>query len=190
MTGVVETVVSMNGEKTVGGAVTDAETGQVLGLEALAERDSDGFMEWLGDFARDYRVEAMVADDLNTCKPVGKRLGVDHQICTARVKNRARNRLDRIDGWDWIKARIWLLLTELPFDVDLERSARFGTATQIFAACARSCFGSGGRPNGVRNPVDSRFRGNDGVASGNDMGERTGMAGQEAGMAVKKSAAR
>ena len=62
-----ETVVRVNGEKTVVGVVTDAATGQVLGLEVLVERDSDGFMEWLGDFARDYGVEAMVADDLRAC---------------------------------------------------------------------------------------------------------------------------
>ena len=36
--------------KTVVGVVADAETGQVLGLEELVKRDSDGFMEWLGDF--------------------------------------------------------------------------------------------------------------------------------------------
>ena len=51
-------------------------------------------MEWLGDFARDYGVEAMVADDLNTCKPAVERLGIEHQICTARVRKRARNRLE------------------------------------------------------------------------------------------------
>ena len=76
----------------------------------------------------------MVADDLNTCKPVGERLGIRHQICVAHVKKRARNRLDRIDGRDWVKSRIWRLLTELPFDVDseilrLERAVRDGNAT-------------------------------------------------------------
>ena len=68
-------MVRVNGEKTVVGVVTGAETGQVLGPEALVERDSDGSTEWLGDFARDYGVEAMVADDLNTCKPAVERLG-------------------------------------------------------------------------------------------------------------------
>ena len=47
-------MVLVKGVKEVVGVVTDAETGQVLGLEALVERDSDGFMEWFGDFARDY----------------------------------------------------------------------------------------------------------------------------------------
>ena len=124
-----ETMVRVNGEKTDVGVVTDAATWEVLGLEALVERDSNGFMERLGDFARDYGVEAMVADDVNTCKPVVERLGIDHQICVARVRKRARNRLDRIDGWDWTKARIWRFLTELPFEGGLERAVRDGDAT-------------------------------------------------------------
>ena len=47
-----ETVVLVKGEKMFVGVVTDAATGEVLGLDVLAEWDSDGFMEWLGDFAR------------------------------------------------------------------------------------------------------------------------------------------
>ena len=43
-----ETVVRVNGEKTVAGVVTGAETGQVLGLDLLVERDSDGFDSWSG----------------------------------------------------------------------------------------------------------------------------------------------
>ena len=95
-----ETVVRVKGVKKVGGVVTDAETGQVLGLDALIARDSGGFMEWLRDFASDYGVEAMVTDDLNTYKPVVERLGIDHQICIAHLRKRAWNRLDGIDGWD------------------------------------------------------------------------------------------
>ena len=133
-TGADETLVRVKGVKTVVGVVADAETGEVLGQEALVERDADGFMEWLGDFARGYGVEAMVADDLSACKPAVERLEIDHQICIACVKKWTRNRLDRIDGRDWVKARIWRLLTELPFNVDsellrLERAVRDGDAT-------------------------------------------------------------
>ena len=129
VTGADETAVRVKGEKAIVVVVTDAATGEVLGLEALVERDSDGSMEWLGDFARGYGGEAMVADDLNTCKPA-----VGRQICIARVRKRAWNRLDKIDGWDWGKARIWRLLTELPFDGDLHlprlaRAVRDGDAT-------------------------------------------------------------
>ena len=62
----------------------------------------------------------MAADDLCTYKPVVRRLGVERQICEALVKKRAWNRLDKIDGWDWGKARTRKLMTELSFDWDLE----------------------------------------------------------------------
>ena len=77
-------------------------------------------MEWLGDFARGYGGEAMVTDDLSAYKLAVECLGIDHQICTAHVRKRAWTRLDRIDGRDWGKAWICRLLTELPFDVDLD----------------------------------------------------------------------
>ena len=53
------------------GAVTNAATGEILGLDGFGERDSDGFMEWLGDFARGFRDEAMVTDDLSAYKRAG-----------------------------------------------------------------------------------------------------------------------
>ena len=68
-----------------------------MGLEALVERDSDGFMEWLGDFARDFGVEAMVEDDLSAYKPAVERPGLDRQIRIAHVKKRARKRLDKTE---------------------------------------------------------------------------------------------
>ena len=66
MIGADETAVRVKGETTFVGVVTDAATGEVLGLDVLVKRDSDGFMEWLGDFARGYGVETMVTDDLNS----------------------------------------------------------------------------------------------------------------------------
>ena len=62
----------------------------------------------------------MAADDLSAYKPAVERLGIDHQICAAHVRKRAWNRLDGIDGWDRVKARIWRRLTDLPCDGDLE----------------------------------------------------------------------
>ena len=77
VTGADESVVRVNGEKAIIGVATDAETGQVLGLEALVKRDSDGFMEWLGDFVSDYGVEAMVTDDLSAYNPAVERHGIE-----------------------------------------------------------------------------------------------------------------
>ena len=62
----------------------------------------------------------MASDDLSARKPAVERLGLDHQIRITHVKKRVWNRLDRIDGWDWIKARIWRRLTKPPFDGYLE----------------------------------------------------------------------
>ena len=128
-----ETVVRVKGETTFVGVVTDAATGEVLGLDVLVERDSTASWSGLAIFARDYGVEAIASDDLNTYKPVVERLGLDHQICIAHMKKRARKRLDRIEGWDWVKARIWRLLTEPPPSgglelLRLERAVRDGDA--------------------------------------------------------------
>ena len=68
-----DTVVRVKGEKADVGVVTDAAPGRVLGLDVLAERDSDGFMEWLGDFTRGYGVEAMVRTSL---APISRWSGV------------------------------------------------------------------------------------------------------------------
>ena len=109
-----ETVVRVKGEKTVVGFVTDAESGQLVGMDVLVDRDSEGFVRWLSDYVESLGVEAMVTDDLSTYKPAVERLGVDHQVCIAHVRKNVRNRLDRIKGWEWYKARIWMLLSELP----------------------------------------------------------------------------
>ena len=97
-----------------------ARTGQVLGLDVLIELDSDAFTDWLAEYADEFGVEAIVTDDLNTYKPVVARLGLDHQICMAHMLRRARSRLKKAEGWDWVKARIWRLLKELPANGGLE----------------------------------------------------------------------
>ena len=81
-----ETVVRVKGEKGGRSVVEDAATGEVLGLDVLVKRDSDGFMDWLRCFVSGYGVEAMAADDLSAYKPVVRRLGVYHQICAAGVE--------------------------------------------------------------------------------------------------------
>ena len=65
-----------------------------MGLDVLVDRDGAGFFDWLEDHVN--------------------RLGVDHQVCIAHVRKNIRNRLRETDGWDWIEAGIWKLLTELP----------------------------------------------------------------------------
>ena len=112
--GVDETVVKLKGEKAVVGFVMDAERGRLLGIDLLVKRDRSGFTEWLSGYVDKFGVKAIVSDDLNTYKPVVEELGLEHRICLAHVRKNVRRRLKEIEGWDWHKARIWLLLSELP----------------------------------------------------------------------------
>lgn len=89
-------------------------------MEALYERDSDGFLAWLGDCANEFGVESMATNDLSAYKPAVEQLGIDHQICIARVLKRALNRLGKKEERDWTKTWIWRLLRELPLDGGLE----------------------------------------------------------------------
>ena len=109
-----ETVVKVKGEKSVVGFVMDAASGRLVGIDLLVERDSAGFMDWLSDYARELGVRAIVSDDLSTYKPVAEELGLEHQVCLAHVRKNVSRRLYEIEGWDWHRARIWQLLSELP----------------------------------------------------------------------------
>ena len=111
--GVDETVVKVRGKQMVVGFVTDAESGQLVGMDVLVDRSSDGFVGWLQGYVSRFGVESMVTDDLNTYKPVVERLGVDHQVCIAHVRKWVWNRLREIHGWDRYKQKIWLLMTEM-----------------------------------------------------------------------------
>ena len=111
-----ETVVRLRGKKTVVGFVTDAKSGQLVGMDVLVDRDSEGFVRWLQRYVSRFGMEAMVTDDLSSYKPVAERMGVEHQVCIAHVRKNVRRRVDEIEGWDWRRAMIWRLLTELPED--------------------------------------------------------------------------
>ena len=93
--------------------VTDAQSGRLVGIDLLAEQDSSGFMEWLSGYVEELGVKAMVSDDLSTYKPVVV-VGLEHQVCVAHVRKNVSRRLKEIEGWDYYKALIWRLLTELP----------------------------------------------------------------------------
>ncbi len=132
-----ETVLKVRGRQTVVGFVTDAESGRLVEMDVLVQRDSEGFVRWLEGYVGRFGVEAMVTDDLNTYKPAVEHVGVSHQspprarhgVCIAHVRKWVRNRLSRIEGWDWYKARIWLLMAELPGEggrelLKMERAVR------------------------------------------------------------------
>ena len=45
-----ETVLKVRGRRMVVGFVTDAESGRLVGVDVLVQRDSDGFVEWLSGY--------------------------------------------------------------------------------------------------------------------------------------------
>jgi transposase-like protein len=76
-----ETYVRVRGRSVCLGVVTDAQTGETVGIQVLAEQDAAGFLRWLSPFVRELGVQVLVTDDLSTYKPVAERLGVAHQAC-------------------------------------------------------------------------------------------------------------
>lgn len=92
-----ETVMKVRGRQTVVGLITDAESGQLVGMDVLVDRSNDGFVEWLQGYVNRFGVESMVTDDLNTYRPIVYRLGVDHQVCIAHVRKWVWSSVDELD---------------------------------------------------------------------------------------------
>lgn len=111
-----ETVVKVQGRKMVIGLVVDPATGELLGLELLAEQDALAFMNWLRPYVARHGVKVVVSDDLVTYKPVVEELGVEHQVCLAHVRKNVTRRLKDIEGWVWAKGKIRALMQDLPLN--------------------------------------------------------------------------
>ena len=124
-----DTIVKVRGKAKLVGFVADAESGELLGIDMLVERDSHGFANWLKGYVERLGVEAVVTDDLSTYKPVVDGLGLEHQICVTHVRKNVARRLRKVKGWREWKSRLRNLLDELPDDggkrlMDMEREVR------------------------------------------------------------------
>jgi transposase-like protein len=109
-----ETVLKVKGKQRVVGFVVEPESGEVLGLELLAQQDTQAFIQWLKKYAQGLGVKVIVSDDLATYKPVVEELGVEHQVCLAHVRKNVKRRLKEIAGWEPEKERIAELVRDLP----------------------------------------------------------------------------
>lgn len=97
-----ETIVKARGKAKLVGFVADAESGELLGIDMLVERDSERFADWLKGYVERLGVKAVVTDDLSTYKPVMDRLGLDRQVSVTRVRKNAARRLPKVKGWqEW-----------------------------------------------------------------------------------------
>ena len=109
-----ETYVHLQGRTTCLGVVTDAQSGETLGVEVLVEQDAAGFLRWLQGFVQDLGVQVVVTDDLSTYKPVLERLGVQHQVCIAHVRKNVTKRLRDLPGQEAVKTAVRELVRDFP----------------------------------------------------------------------------
>ena len=73
--------------------------GQIVGMDVLVNRDTEGFVDWLSGYVSELGVEAMVTDDLSTYKPV-----VDRTGCGSPGMHRAceEERVESSQGDRWV----------------------------------------------------------------------------------------
>lgn len=124
-----ETVVRIRGQAQLVGFVVDGESGKTVGVDLLLAQDAAAFRAWLEPYARALGAEVLVTDDLATYKPVGRQLGLPHQVCLTHVRKWVAQRLRQIDGWEEEQALVRETLRSLPADggdrlLALERRVR------------------------------------------------------------------
>jgi transposase-like protein len=104
--GVDETIFKVAGQEVTVGFVTDAETGEIIGIDILTGRKGEDFVQWLSEYVRQYGVEVLVSDDLESYGVAAEELGLKHQLCIAHVRKSVRRRLREIKGHEEAKEQI------------------------------------------------------------------------------------
>jgi len=112
--GLDETVFKVKGKEVVVGFVTDAQTGDILGVDILVDRSARGFVKWIRKYARRVGAEVAVTDDLSTYRPALEELGLEHQVCVAHVRRNVARRLREIAGHERAKERLREIVRDLP----------------------------------------------------------------------------
>lgn len=121
-----ETQVTISGNGVTVGFLTDAASGEIVGMEVLASREGEELARWIGQVARSFGAKVLVSDDLEAYKPAAEKLGLEHQVCLAHVRKATTLRLKKIPGFEQHKAVIRHALRELTPQAkrDLQRLQR------------------------------------------------------------------
>ena len=114
--GLDETVFKVKGKQVVVGFVTNAHTGDILGVDILIDRSARGFVKWIRKYARRVRAKVAVTDDLATYRPALDELGLQHQVCLPHIRRNVARRLREIAGQERAKERLRQVMKELPVD--------------------------------------------------------------------------
>jgi len=109
-----ETYIRVRGRTVVLGVVTDAQTGETVGVEVLVAQDAHAFLRWLRPLVRALGVQVLVTDDLATYKPVAERLSLQHQVCIAHVRKNVTKRLRKLTSQEAVKEAVRELMRDFP----------------------------------------------------------------------------
>lgn len=95
-----ETQMKAKGEGVTVGFVTDPASGEIVGMEILAGRESEQFVRWLRGYAKRHGAKVIVSDDLDSYRLAAEALGLEQQVCVAHVRKSVSLRLRKIEGYD------------------------------------------------------------------------------------------
>jgi len=93
-----ETQMKATGEGITIGFVTDPQSGEIVGMDILAGRDTEEFVRWLQGYAKRHGAKVVVSDDLDSYRLAAEELELGQQVCVAHVRKSVSARLRRIEG--------------------------------------------------------------------------------------------
>ena len=108
-----ETEVKLQGKGVTVGFLTDAASGQIVGIELLSSREGEQLGQWLAEAAQAFGAQVVVTDELASYKVATEAAGLDHQLCLAHVRKAVDLRLKKLAGFAEEKQIIRRALREL-----------------------------------------------------------------------------
>jgi transposase-like protein len=98
--GMDETQLKVKGQGITVGFVTDAQTGELVGMQVLSSREGEELARWLCETAQALGCEVVVTDELESYKGAAEQAGVEHQLCLAHWRKAVARRLKGIEGYE------------------------------------------------------------------------------------------
>ena len=92
-----ETEVKLPGQGVTVGFLTDAASGQIMGIELLSSRAGKQLSRWLAQAAQRVGAQVVVTDHLASYKVATEAAGLDHQLCLAHGRKAVALRLLTLD---------------------------------------------------------------------------------------------
>jgi hypothetical protein len=94
-----ETQMKLSGNGVTVGFLTDPKSGEIVGMEILANREGEELAKWISKAAQHFGAKVLVSDELESYKPAAELLGLEHQLCLAHWRKAVARRLNKIEGY-------------------------------------------------------------------------------------------